>query len=70
MNTANQIVATLRNWNTTQPERRKSLMDSYRGIKPITSIELRLKAKEAMDRLLDLEVYALFLTLATKDALK
>ena len=70
MNTAAQIISELRVWNATQPQKRASLMNDYRGLKPITSIELRLKAKEAMDRLLDLEVYALFLTLATKDALK
>lgn len=69
MNTT-QVVSQLKSWNSQQPQIRKSLMDDYRGIKPIYNIELRIKAKEAFDRLLDLEVYAMFLTLEAKELLK
>lgn len=44
-------------------------MDDFRGVKPVSGLELRIKAEDAFTRLLDLEVYAMFLTLATKDTL-
>ena len=70
MNTTSQIIATLKHWNATQPQIRTNLMNDYRGLAPVKSIELRIQSEQAMRALLDLETYALFLTLATKDALK
>ena len=67
--TAAILTSQLRNWNQALPQTRKSLMNDYQGIKPITNLEIRIKAKEAFDRLLDLEVYAYFLTLSAKDLL-
>ena len=71
MNTATQIVATLTHWNKTQPQKRKSLMDDFRGIKPITNLELRIKAsnlEKELDRtLLDVAVFMEFVKLSVND---
>lgn len=70
MKTSSQIVATLQSWNSQQPQIRKSLMDHFRGVKPVSSIELRAKAEDAYRNLLDLEVYNEFMILYLKDLVK
>lgn len=68
---ASTHVSKLKLWNKYQSQIRKSLMNDFRGIKPISNLELRIKAKaieEELDRtLLDVAVFMEFIKLSVND---
>lgn len=71
--TAAIYTAKLRTWNSDQHQSvmRRSLMDDMRGIKPISNLDLRIKASELakeLDRtLLDVAVFMEFIKLSVND---
>ncbi len=71
--TAAIFTSQLRNWNNEnyQSRMRKEIMNDFRGIKPITNLELRIKAsaleKEIDRTLLDVAVFMELIKLSVND---
>jgi hypothetical protein len=69
--TAAIFTSQLKNWNKSQPQIRKSLMLDFKGIKPITNLELRTNTEAMMENiergLLDVAVFMEFIKLSVND---